>query len=292
MSVAIETTTVPVPNPPAEEKAGDALFLGTKNRLPEFLLTGKVIIVTGAGRGLGLVQAEGLLEGGAIVYALDRLEEPSPDFARIQKRAIEELGTQLHYRRIDVRDVELLNNIIEEIANTHGRLDGLLAAAGIQQETPALEYSAKDANTMFEVNVTGVLMTAQAVARQMIRLGTGGSMAFIASMSGTVANRGLICSAYNASKAAVLQLARNLAAEWGQYGIRVNTISPGYIVTAMVEQLFVKFPERRTEWPKQNMLGRLSKPEDYRGVAVYLLSDASSFMTGSDIRIDGGHSAW
>lgn len=116
----------------------------------------------------------------------------SPDFARIQKRAIEELGTQLHYRRIDVRDVELLNNIVEEIANTHGRLDGLLAAAGIQQETPALEYSAKDANTMFEVNVTGVLMTAQAVARQMIRLGTGGSMAFIASMSGTVANR--VCS--------------------------------------------------------------------------------------------------
>ncbi|KAL1850823.1 hypothetical protein Plec18170_006659 [Paecilomyces lecythidis] len=292
MSVAIETTTVPVPSPPAEEKTGDSLFLGTKNRLPEFSLTGKVIIVTGAGRGLGLVQTEALLEGGAIVYALDRLEEPSPDFARIQKRAAEELGTQLHYRRIDVRDVELLNKIVEDITNTHGRLDGLLAAAGIQQETPALDYTAKDANLMFEVNVTGVLMTAQAVARQMIRIGTRGSIAFIASMSGTVANKGLICTPYNASKAAVLQLARNLASEWGQYGIRVNTISPGYIVTAMVEQLFIKYPERRTDWPKQNMLGRLSAPEDYRGAAVFLLSDASSFMTGSDIRIDGGHAAW
>jgi NAD(P)-dependent dehydrogenase (short-subunit alcohol dehydrogenase family) len=92
--------------------------------------------------------------------------------------------------------------------------------------------------------------------------------------------QGLICPAYNASKAAVIQLARNLASEWGQYGIRVNTISPGYIVTAMVEALFEKFPERREEWPKQNMLGRLSRPEEYRGAAAFLISDASSFMTG------------
>jgi NAD(P)-dependent dehydrogenase (short-subunit alcohol dehydrogenase family) len=88
-----------------------------------------------------------------------------------------------------VRDTELLNSVIEAIANTEGRMDGLVAAAGIQQETPALEYSAKDSNTMFEVNVTGVFMTAQAVAKQMIRFGNGGSIAMIASMSGTIANR-------------------------------------------------------------------------------------------------------
>ena len=87
-------------------------------------------------------------------------------------------------------------------------------------------------------------------------------------------------------------MARNLASEWGEYGIRVNTISPGYIVTAMTEQLFLQYPERREEWPKQNMLNKLSKPEDYRGAAVFLLSDASSFMTGADMRIDGGHAAW
>lgn len=226
------------------------------------------------------------------VYALDRLPEPSEDFYRIQRRAAEELGTTFHYRQIDVRDVPQLNEIIEEISNKEGRMDGLVAAAGIQQETTALEYTAKDANTMFEVNVTGVFMTAQAVAKQMIKHGNGGSMAFIASMSGTVANRGLICAAYNSSKAAVMQLSRNLASEWGQHGIRVNTISPGYIVTAMVEALFVKYPERRREWPTQNMLGKLSKPEEYRGAAVFLISDASSFMTGSDMRIDGGHCAW
>lgn len=87
-------------------------------------------------------------------------------------------------------------------------------------------------------------------------------------------------------------MARNLAAEWGEYGIRVNTISPGYIVTAMVEALFQQYPDRRTDWPRQNMLGKLSKPEDYRGAAVFLLSDASVFMTGADLRMDGGHSSW
>lgn len=102
----------------------------------------------------------------------------------------------------------------------------------------------------------------------------------------------MICPAYNASKAAVIQLGRNLAAEWGPHRIRVNTLSPGYILTSMVENLFVQFPERRDEWPKQNMLGRLSMPSEYRGAAVFLLSDASSFMTGSDLRIDGGHCAW
>ena len=111
----------------------------------------------------------------------------------IQQRALEELGTELHYRRIDMRDTELLNTAIEAIANTEGRLDGLVAAAGIQQETPALEYTAQDSNTMFEVNVTGVFMTAQAVAKQMIRFGNGGSIALIASMSGTVANRVCPC---------------------------------------------------------------------------------------------------
>lgn len=123
------------------------------------------------------------------VYALDRLEIPSPDFLRIQERAEKELGTSLHYRRIDVRDVEQLNTIIEDIANTHGRLDGLIAAAGIQQETPALEYTAKDSDTMMSVNVTGCFMTAQAAAKQMIRFGDGGSIVMIASMSGTIANR-------------------------------------------------------------------------------------------------------
>ncbi|KAI9881825.1 MAG: hypothetical protein M1823_006463, partial [Watsoniomyces obsoletus] len=266
----------------------------TRPLLADFDLTNHVILVTGAARGLGLLLSTALLEAGATVYALDRLppSQQSHDFKGIQDRATSDLGTSLHYRQIDVRDVASLNETVAAISDEHGRIDGLIAAAGIQQETPALEYSAEDANRMFEVNVTGVFMTAQAVAKQMIKHRTGGSMAFIASMSASVANRGLLCPAYNASKAGVVQLARNLASEWGQYGIRVNTISPGYIVTAMVEELFKTHPERKTQWAEQNMLGRLSRPEDYRSVAVYLMGKGSSFMTAADLRIDGGHCAW
>lgn len=183
MSVSIETTNIPTAPMTAQP-----VLLGQNTRMPEFSLAGKVILVSGAGRGLGLTQSEALLEAGAKVYALDRLEEPAAEFVEIQQRA-RELGTELHYRRIDVRDTELLNSVIEGIANVEGRMDGLVAAAGIQQETSALDYSAKDSNTMFEVNVTGVFMTAQAVAKQMIRFGNGGSIAMIASMSGTIVNR-------------------------------------------------------------------------------------------------------
>lgn len=183
------------PKPPPQESdhlkkdSEPASFLATTKRMPEFSLTDRVILVSGAAQGLGLTQAEALLEAGATVYALDRKSEPSPDFYRIQKRAAEELGNTLYYRQIDVRDVEGLHRIIAEIGDKHGRLDGLIAAAGIQQETPALDYSAKDANTMFEINITGVFMTAQAAAKQMIRFGNGGSIAMIASMSGHIANR-------------------------------------------------------------------------------------------------------
>ncbi len=120
---------------------------------------------------------------------MDRLPEPSPEFPKLQERAQQDLGTALHYRQIDVRDSASLTQIVADIADKHGRLDGLIAAAGIQQETPALEYTAADANRMFEVNVTGVFMTAQAAAKQMIRFEKGGSVVLIGSMSGTVANR-------------------------------------------------------------------------------------------------------
>ncbi|KAI4098565.1 MAG: hypothetical protein LQ345_007504 [Seirophora villosa] len=183
------------PKPPPQESetlkkdSGSASFLATTRRMPEFSLTDRVILVSGAAQGLGLTQAEALLEAGATVYALDRKSEPSPDFSRVQKRAAEELGNTFYYRQIDVRDVEGLHRIVAEIGDKHGRLDGLIAAAGIQQETSALDYTAKDANTMFEINLTGVFMTAQAAAKQMIRFGNGGSIAMIASMSGHIANR-------------------------------------------------------------------------------------------------------
>lgn len=169
--------------------------------LPEFSLKDRVIIVSGGARGLGLTQAEALLEAGAVVHTLDRLPSPAQDesseFARVAARAASELGggsgSRLTYHRVDVRDQAALGEIVGGIAEREGRLDGLIAAAGIQQETPALEYTAADADMMLGINVTGVFMTAQAVAREMIKRRQKGSMVLIGSMSGTVANRGLIC---------------------------------------------------------------------------------------------------
>ncbi|KAK3984379.1 hypothetical protein QBC44DRAFT_385787 [Cladorrhinum sp. PSN332] len=260
-----------------------------------FSLQSRVILISGGARGVGLTQASALLQAGAKVHALDLLPDPSldpnSDFSAVQK-TLSHSSSTLTYHRVDVRDQQSLNKIVSSIADQEGRLDGLIAAAGIQQETPALEYTREDSDRMLGVNVTGVFMTAQAVAREMVKRKKGGSIVLIGSMSGTVANRGLICPVYNASKAGVIQLARNLAAEWGEHGIRVNTLSPGYIVTAMTAGLFDAFPERRKAWPDANMLGRLSYPEEYQGAAIFLLSDASSFMTGADLRIDGGHCAW
>ncbi|KAF4336218.1 D-arabinitol 2-dehydrogenase [Fusarium beomiforme] len=255
--------------------------LGQPHLLPEFSLKNRVIVVSGGARGL--------------VHAIDRLSSPAKDpnsgFSQVSNRA-RELGTSLHYHRVDVRDVPDLNRIFEDVANGAGRLDGLIAAAGINHETPAIDYSMEETERMMSINFTGAFMTAQAAARQMIRLKQPGSILMIASMSAIIANKGMLAPVYNPSKAAVVQLARNLAMEWGKHGIRVNTLSPGYILTQMLQNLFNDYPDRREQWPKENMLGRLSTPEEYRGAAVFLLSDASSFMTGADLRMDGGHAAW
>ena len=166
-----------------------------KHLLPEFSLKDRVIIVSGGARGVGLTQAEALLEAGAVVHALDRLPAPGKDsdFSRVVDRAISELNTRLSYHRVDVRDQKRLGDIVGSIAECEGRLDGLIAAAGIQQVTPALEYTAEDCEKMLATYVTGVFLTAQAVAREMIKRKQKGSMVLIGSMSGTVANRGLIC---------------------------------------------------------------------------------------------------
>ena len=151
---------------------------------------------------------------------------------------------------------------------------------------------------MLEVNYTGVFLSAQACAREMLKYKIAGSMCLVASMSGTIANRRLDAPVYNSSKAAVVQLARNLAMEFGRRrpdesgGIRVNSLSPGHIVTPMVEENFRRGEANQAEWEDNNMLGRLSMPEEFRSVALFMLSNASSYMTGHDLRIDGGTTAW
>lgn len=198
----------------------------------------------------------------------------------------------MNYRRIDVRDNDEVNSAISEIASASRRLDGMICAAGINHIESALAYPQSALHEVMQINYNGVFNAATAAARQMFGYKSPGSILLVASMSGLVANKGMTSAVYNSSKAAVIQLGRCLAMEWGRHGIRVNSLCPGHIVTPMVEQVFEKAPETRAIWEAENMLGRLARPEEFRGIALFALSDASSFMTGSTLLIDGGHTAW
>lgn len=173
---------------------------------------------------------------------------------------------------------------------------GLVTCAGISGREHATSYSHDAFKRILDVNVTGTLLCAQAIARVMHEQRTPGSIVLIASMSGTVANRGVETVAYNSSKAAVLQMARNLAAEWGNDGthptIRVNTLSPGYIQTPITMPTVEAVPGLKALWEGGNMLGRLSEVHEHLSGIVHLLADGSSYVTGADIRADGGHCAW
>ncbi|KXH61000.1 short-chain dehydrogenase [Colletotrichum salicis] len=269
-----------------------------RSQFADFNLKGGAFIVTGGAQGLGLSLAEALCEAGGRVYCLDRQEKPHEDYAEALARVVPEWGGSLQYRQADVVDTKALDEIISGIADENQGLHGLIAAAGIQQITPSTEYTTEDVEKMLAVNYTGVFMSATSVARQMIRYKSRGSICMIASMSGLIANHGLLSPVYNSSKAALIQLARNLAMEWspitkkGTGGIRVNCISPGHIMTPMVRKNFEEVPGLKEEWESLNMFGRLADTTEFKGAALFLMSNASSFMTGSNMVIDGGHTAW
>jgi len=154
----------------------------------------------------------------------------------------------------------------------------------MQQSVSALEYPTDRIAKMMAINYTGVFISARACAREMNRYKTPGAMCLVASMSGNIANKGFLASVYISSKAAVQQLTRNLAMEWsrvqedGTGGIRVNSLSPGYIRTPMVEENLRKNELNLAEMEVSTMLGRISRPEEFKGVGLFLLSNASSFV--------------
>lgn len=170
------------------------------------------------------------------MHCLDRLPEPADEFTRVRNKTDRIPGGQLHYHSIDIRASSNLQKLIATIAGTYDRLDGCVAAAGVQKVTPALEYQEEDVKSMLDVNFTAAFMTAQEVGKQMIRFKTPGSIVLVGSISGQIANRGLNSPIYNSSKAAIIQLARNLAMEWGQHNIRVNALCPGHVSLPKVLQ--------------------------------------------------------
>jgi len=274
-----------------------------RTSLDTFSLAGRVALVTGGQRGIGLEIGLAFAEAGAIVYCLDLPKTPDENWFKVQRYAAQlpSLGTnsegrslngRLEYISADVTNQAMMWAKAEDIVNAEGRLDICVANAGILRGAECLDYPADEFQQLINVNVNGVLYTAQAAGRQMEKLGLPGSIIMIGSMSGSITNQGMHWTAYNTSKAAVLQMARSMACELGPKKIRVNSISPGYIYTDMTKAFLDSKPHLTEQWCCQNPLGRLGMPHELRGVALWLAGDGSTFCTGSDIIVDGGHRAW
>lgn len=240
-----------------------------------FSLEDKVAIVTGAARGNGLAIAEGLANFGAITYFVDILEGKVT-------------GKNRFFVKGDITNDEEMKKLINEIIATRGRINILVNNAGIAKASPSVDCSLDAWDENLNVNLRAHFALSQLVARQMIAQKTGGSIINITSVS---AHFGFSNNpAYAASKGGLNSLTRALAKDWAKYGIRVNNICPGYIHTAMTEKSFSD-PQLRAARLERAMIKRYGEPEDLVGAAVFLASDASCYVTGTDIYVDGGLSA-
>lgn len=255
------------------------------NVLDLFGLRGKRALVTGASSGIGRKVAEAYLQAGADVALaarnFDTLESIAGELAAD--------GGDFHGKvvpiRCDVTQPDQVNNMVDQTIAQLGGLDVAVCNAGIIAVVPMLEMSPDDFQRIQDTNVTGVFLTAQAAARAMVRQGRGGVIINTASMSGSIINVPQQVGHYCASKAAVIQLTKAMAVEFAPHNIRVNSVSPGYILTELVEPLV----EYHAQWELKIPLGRIGRPDELTGLYVYLASEASSYMTGSDIVIDGGY---
>ncbi|KAI0005729.1 short-chain dehydrogenase [Xylariaceae sp. FL0662B] len=261
-----------------------------------FRLDGRTIIVTGGAGFLGLETAKAVLDSGGNVVCLDVVAAPPPESWNSLEKLAAEQQQQLLYHRVDVTDEENIRTTFASfVPSLRYPIRGLVAAAGVSDNDPAHEFSLERFRRLMEINVTGTFATAKAVALEMKKANVSGSIVLVASMSGTAVNKGVDTAAYNTSKSGVLQLARSLAAEWGSRKgmplIRVNTLSPGYIRTAATAEALQK-PGMENQWTGDSMLYRLSNVDEFRGPVIFLLGDASSYMTAADLRVDGGHCSW
>ncbi|WP_160134724.1 SDR family NAD(P)-dependent oxidoreductase [Halococcus salsus] len=252
--------------------------------LDEFSLEGQRAVVTGAGRGLGNVMATAYAEAGADVAIVDVDSETAERAAD----EIAELGVETTSVTADVSDEAEVEAMTETVVDRLGGIDILLNNAGIVSNTPAEEMPVDEWQATMDVNLTGVFLCSKHVGRHMLERGSG-TIVNISSMSGLVANHPQPQIAYNASKAGVIMVTRSLASEWGDRGVRVNSIAPGYMKTDLVEDVLEEDPEMAETWREYTPMGRLGKPTELGPVAVFLASEASSFMNGEIVSFDGGY---
>ncbi|RPA95616.1 NAD(P)-binding protein [Choiromyces venosus 120613-1] len=259
-----------------------------------FSLTGKVAIVTGGAGGLGFEAARALLEHDVSGLALfDISNDVGPQAVDQLKSAFPKAN--VIFKLVNVTDAALVTTAVNVVVEELGSVDILLTFAGIVGCVHAEDMTVEQWNRILEVNLTGSFLCAQAVgkyevcpacAKEMIEQGTGGSIVLIASISGHTTNFPQPQVSYNVSKAGVLMTAKSLAAEWGRYGIRVNTISPGYMDTVLNEGKGLD--EHKAHWYSRTPLGRMGGKDELNGTVILLCSEAGSFITGTDIKVDGG----
>ncbi|GAA2178630.1 SDR family NAD(P)-dependent oxidoreductase [Brooklawnia cerclae] len=244
-----------------------------------FSLDGKVTIVTGGRQGIGKVVAHALASQGSDVVIIDMA-----DATEVAAEIAEQHKVRAIALVCDVTDPEQVARTIEEAASRLGTLDLLFNNAGICLHKPALECTPTDFTRVVDVNLNGIFFVAQAFARYLVANGKQGNIVNTASMSATIVNIPQGQASYNSSKAGVAHLTKSLAVEWAPLGIRVNSISPGYINTEMTGNVREDW---RQIWTDMIPFKRMGAPEELAGAVIYLLSDASTYTSGADLIIDG-----
>ncbi len=280
---ATSKTGIPAPAPASLSPADRARL--------RFAVTGRAVVAGGTGD-IGLVACRALLEHGLDGLAILDLSRDAGSAAAVARLQAEFPSANITFTTVDVTDEDAVTAAVGRAElDLGGPVSICLCFAGVVGAEDALDLSPAQFRRMLDVNTTGTFIVAQAAARAMVARGIlGGSIVLTASISGHVVNYPQPQAHYNASKAAVLSLRRSLAAEWGRHGIRVNSISPGYMDTIL--NAGDGLAAHRAAWAARTPWGRMGAPEELTGAVVLLASSAGSYMTGADILVDGGVSVF
>lgn len=251
-------------------------------------LDNRVAVVTGGGQGIGACCAQALAEFGAQVIIVDKNQQSLDKQIEIfNKQGITVTGEVL-----DVTDSSQVDSVFTNIKNSFGKIDILVNNAGVAiSDVPAVETSDEHWRLHMDVNLDGLFWCCRKVGQIMLEQGSG-SIINIGSMSGIIVNKPQPQSFYNASKAAVHQLTKSLAAEWGARGVRVNAVAPTYIETPLTQFGMNECPDMYAKWLDMTPMARVGQPEEVASIVQFLASDASSIMTGAIVNADAGYTCW